>query len=61
MILMIMLLMSFADLFQNQCDLNRKGHSSRGMCLVSTKKKATKVVITATQMAKKRNVAHCIP
>lgn len=36
-----------------------KGHSSSGTCLVSTKKKPTKMVITMTQQAKKRNVAHC--
>jgi len=45
--------------FQNQCFLNRKGHSSKGTPLVSTKKKATKVVMLAQQQAKKRNVAHC--
>ena len=46
-------------LFQNQCLLKMKGHSSRGTCLVSTKKKNTKVVITMTHAAKKRKVAHC--
>ena len=46
-------------LFQNQCFLNMKGHSSRGTPLVSTKKKPTNVVMQTTQMAKKRKVAHC--
>ncbi len=46
-------------LFQNQCFLNMKGHSSRGTPLVSTKKKPTNIVMQTTQMAKKRKVAHC--
>ena len=48
-----------AHRFQNQCFLKMKGHSSSGTPLVSTKKNATKIVITATQPAKKRKVPHC--
>ena len=57
--LFILVYKIMTHLFQNQCFLNMKGHSSRGTPLVSTKKKPTKVVMQTTQMAKKRKVAHC--